>query len=112
MTAADAAANPDIVAEALAQDPKSYLYFGFTTLQDKNPVRTRNSYAGAETRLQGTIRRGAEVTRFLAERDARLLFASDSRAPSSTPTRPASTAGWRWTTGSPPASRRPNFSAR
>ena len=34
MTAADAAANPDIVAEALAQDPKSYLYFGFTTVLD------------------------------------------------------------------------------
>jgi imidazolonepropionase-like amidohydrolase len=33
---------------------------------------------GAETRLQGTIRRGAEVTRFLAERDARLLFGSDT----------------------------------
>ena len=31
-----------------------------------------------ETRLQGTIRRGAEVTRFLAERDARLLFGSDT----------------------------------
>jgi hypothetical protein len=34
MTAADAAANPDIVAEALAQDPKSYLYVGFTTVLD------------------------------------------------------------------------------
>jgi imidazolonepropionase-like amidohydrolase len=34
MTAADAAAHPDIVAEALAQDPKSYLYFGFTTVLD------------------------------------------------------------------------------
>ena len=34
MTAADAAAHSDIVAEALAQDPKSYLYFGFTTLLD------------------------------------------------------------------------------
>jgi imidazolonepropionase-like amidohydrolase len=43
---------------------------------DKNPVRTRN--AGAESRIQGTIRRGAEVTRYLAERDARLLFASDT----------------------------------
>jgi imidazolonepropionase-like amidohydrolase len=46
--------------------------------QYKNPVRARNSYAGVETRLQATIRRGAEVTRFLAERDARLLFASDT----------------------------------
>ena len=34
MTAADAAANPEIVAAALAQDPKSYLYFGFTTVLD------------------------------------------------------------------------------
>lgn len=46
--------------------------------QYKNPVRARNSYAGAETRVKGTIRRGGEVTRFLAERDARLLFGSDT----------------------------------
>jgi imidazolonepropionase-like amidohydrolase len=50
----------------------------YASTQYKNPVQTRNSYAGAETRLQGTIRRGAEVTRFLAERDARLLFGSDT----------------------------------
>ena len=43
---------------------------------DRNPVRTRN--AGAESRLQGTIRRGAEVTRYLADRNARLLFGSDT----------------------------------
>jgi imidazolonepropionase-like amidohydrolase len=50
----------------------------YASTQHKNPVRTRNSYAGAEIRIQGTIRRGAEVTRFLAERDARLLFGSDT----------------------------------
>jgi imidazolonepropionase-like amidohydrolase len=50
----------------------------FASPQYKNPVRTRNSYAGAEARLQGTIRRGTAVTRFLAERDARLLFGSDT----------------------------------
>lgn len=50
----------------------------YASVQYKNPVRARNSYAGAETRVQGTIRRGAEVTRFLAERDARLLFGSDT----------------------------------
>jgi hypothetical protein len=45
---------------------------------DRNPIRKRNTYSGAETRLQGTIRRGAEVTRVLAEADARLLFGSDT----------------------------------
>jgi hypothetical protein len=50
----------------------------YASVEYKNPVRARNSYAGAETRLQGTIRRAAEVTRFLAERDARLLFGSDT----------------------------------
>ena len=34
MTAEQAAAYPDIVAAALAQDPKSYLFFGFTTVVD------------------------------------------------------------------------------
>lgn len=34
MTAEQAASRPDIVAAALAQDPRSYLYFGFTTLFD------------------------------------------------------------------------------
>jgi imidazolonepropionase-like amidohydrolase len=34
MKAEQAAAHPEIVAAALAQDPKSYLYFGFTTLID------------------------------------------------------------------------------
>jgi alpha-D-ribose 1-methylphosphonate 5-triphosphate diphosphatase PhnM len=34
MTAADAAGHPDIVAEAVAQDPRSYLHFGFTTVLD------------------------------------------------------------------------------
>ena len=34
MTAEQAAAHPDIVAAALAQDPRSYLFFGFTTLVD------------------------------------------------------------------------------
>src|SRR5262245_44359287 len=43
MTAADAAANPDIVAEAIAQDPKSYLYFGFTTLLDLVGSRDRTA---------------------------------------------------------------------
>ncbi len=50
----------------------------YASAQYKNRVRARHSYAGAEARLQGTIRRGAEVTRFLAERDARLLFGSDT----------------------------------
>jgi imidazolonepropionase-like amidohydrolase len=50
----------------------------FASTLDKNPVRKRNSYDGAETRLQGTIRRGAEVTRMLAEADAHLLFGSDT----------------------------------
>jgi len=50
----------------------------FASTQYRNPVRTRHSYAGAETRLRGTIRRGAEATRFLAERDARLLFGLDT----------------------------------
>jgi imidazolonepropionase-like amidohydrolase len=50
----------------------------YASTLDRNPIRARNSYAGVETRLQGTIRRGAEVTRFLAERDARLLFGSDT----------------------------------
>jgi imidazolonepropionase-like amidohydrolase len=48
------------------------------SVQDKNPVRARLSYTGAEARLQGTIRRGAEVTRFLADRNGRLLFGSDT----------------------------------
>lgn len=34
MTAAQAAAHPKIVAEALEQDPRSYLFFGFTTVVD------------------------------------------------------------------------------
>lgn len=34
MTVQQAAAHPEIVAAALAQDPKSYLFFGFTTLVD------------------------------------------------------------------------------
>jgi len=34
MTAAQAAAHPELVAAALAQDPKSYLFFGFTTVLD------------------------------------------------------------------------------
>ena len=34
MTAEQAAAHPEIVAAALEQDPKSYLFFGFTTLVD------------------------------------------------------------------------------
>ena len=34
MTAKQAAAHPEIVAAALEQDPKSYLFFGFTTLVD------------------------------------------------------------------------------
>jgi imidazolonepropionase-like amidohydrolase len=50
----------------------------FSSAQYKNPVRARLSYPGGEARVQGTIRRAAEVTRFLAERDARLLFGSDT----------------------------------
>jgi imidazolonepropionase-like amidohydrolase len=50
----------------------------YASTQYENPVRTRNSSRGAETRLRGTIRRAAEVTRFLAERDAHLLFGSDT----------------------------------
>jgi imidazolonepropionase-like amidohydrolase len=50
----------------------------FGSVQYNNPIRARMSYAGAETRLQRTIRRGAEVMRFLAERDARLMFGSDT----------------------------------
>ena len=34
MSAEQAAANPEVVDAALAQDPKSYLFFGFTTLID------------------------------------------------------------------------------
>jgi imidazolonepropionase-like amidohydrolase len=34
MTAEQAAAHPDIVAAALAQDPRSYVFFGFTTVVD------------------------------------------------------------------------------
>jgi imidazolonepropionase-like amidohydrolase len=34
MTSKQAADHPDVVAAALAQDPKSYLFFGFTTLVD------------------------------------------------------------------------------
>ena len=34
MTAAQAAAHPEIVAAALEQDPRSYLFFGFTTVID------------------------------------------------------------------------------
>jgi len=34
MTAEQAAAHPEIVSAALAQDPRSYLFFGFTTLVD------------------------------------------------------------------------------
>jgi imidazolonepropionase-like amidohydrolase len=34
MTAEQAAAHPDVVAAALAQDPRSYLFFGFMTLVD------------------------------------------------------------------------------
>jgi hypothetical protein len=63
---------------ALADVYPARLIAWYAGTQYKNPVGTRNSYAGAETRLKGTIRRGAEVTRFLAERDARLLFGSDT----------------------------------
>jgi imidazolonepropionase-like amidohydrolase len=49
----------------------------YASTQRENSVRTRSS-PGAATRLQGTIRRAAEVTRFLAERDAHLLFGSDT----------------------------------
>src|SRR5215472_13010001 len=34
MTAEQAAAHPDVVAATRAQDPKSYLFFGFTTVVD------------------------------------------------------------------------------
>src|SRR5579871_1542136 len=34
MTAKEAAAHPDVVAAALAQDPRSYLFFGFTSVVD------------------------------------------------------------------------------
>ena len=34
MTAEQAKVHPEIVAAALAQDPRSYLFFGFTTLID------------------------------------------------------------------------------
>jgi imidazolonepropionase-like amidohydrolase len=34
MTPAQAAARPDVVAASLAQDPRSYLFFGFTTVAD------------------------------------------------------------------------------
>src|SRR5687767_1821768 len=34
MTAEQAAAHPDIVAAALAQEPRSFLFFGFTTVVD------------------------------------------------------------------------------
>jgi imidazolonepropionase-like amidohydrolase len=63
---------------SLADVYPSTLIDWFAGTQYKNPVRTRNSNAEAETRLQGTISRGADVTRFLAERDARLLFGSDT----------------------------------
>jgi imidazolonepropionase-like amidohydrolase len=72
-----------IDAAYLKRSPLAHVYPArliewYASVQYKNPVRARNSYAGAETRLRGTIRRGAEVTRFLAERDARLLFGSDT----------------------------------
>ncbi len=44
----------------------------------QNPVRTRNANPAAPVRLQGTIRRATEVTRFLADADALLLFGSDT----------------------------------
>jgi hypothetical protein len=50
----------------------------YASTQYTNPVRARLSYAGAEARLRDTMRRAAEVTRFLAEREARLLFGSDT----------------------------------
>jgi len=34
MKAEQAAAHPEIVAAALAQEPRSYLFFGFTTVVD------------------------------------------------------------------------------
>jgi len=63
---------------ALADVYPAKLIAWFASAQYKNPVRERLSYPEAEARLQGTIRRGAEVTRFLAERDARLVFGSDT----------------------------------
>jgi imidazolonepropionase-like amidohydrolase len=50
----------------------------YASTQSQKSVRTRNSSPGADIRLRGTIRRAAEVTRFLAERDAHLLFGSDT----------------------------------
>jgi imidazolonepropionase-like amidohydrolase len=63
---------------ALADAYPATLIAWFASAQYKNPVRQRLSYPQAEARLRGTIRRGSEVTRFLADRDARLLFGSDT----------------------------------
>ena len=58
--------------------------------QYKNPARTRNSYAG-QKRAAGNDRRGAEVTRFLAERDRAYCSDRTRRAPTPHTNPPAST---------------------
>jgi imidazolonepropionase-like amidohydrolase len=44
MTLEQAAANPKVVAAALAQDPKSYLFFGFTTVVDLYGAAERTAH--------------------------------------------------------------------
>jgi imidazolonepropionase-like amidohydrolase len=69
MTPEQAAANPDIVAAALAQDPKSYLFFGFTTVVDlvgtgertaqwnALELRPDASFCGGAFAMDGSFRR-------------------------------------------------------
>jgi imidazolonepropionase-like amidohydrolase len=68
MTAAQAAAHPVVVAATLAQDPKSYLFFGFTTVVDLvgsgdrtaqwNALQIRPDafFCGAAATIQGQTR--------------------------------------------------------
>ena len=68
MTSQQAAAHPDIVAAALAQDPKSYLFFGFTTVIDLIGTAERTAlwnarelrpdayFCGGAALIQGQVR--------------------------------------------------------
>ena len=69
MTAAQAASHPDIVTAALEQDPKSYLFHGFTTVIDlvstaertaqwnAREVRPDAYFCGAALHIEGQARR-------------------------------------------------------
>jgi imidazolonepropionase-like amidohydrolase len=68
MSKEQAAAHPEIVAAALAQDPRSFLYFGFTTVLDLVGTAERTAqwnarelrpdayYCGAAVILEGRVR--------------------------------------------------------